>query len=645
MDRERLDRWLEHGILSLVCIILIAAPFLFGATRLIDFMWIQGLTAAALILWMIRFWVRSEYRILWPPLAWAILVFLGYVIWRYTGADVEYAARQEMNRILVYAALFFIVLDNFSNKEWTQVLVCTLIFVGMGAAMYAIYQYATGSHKIYNTPQPLAYYGRAGGPFVCPNHLAGYVGMVVPLAFGLVLMARLNIVLKILIGYAGVVMLAGAFVSLSRAGCAALAFALAGMMTILLFNRDYRLRAIVVIALILIPAAWIGSKNASAQARINKGFGTSGFGDDRFIVWPAATSMWRENFWTGVGPAHFDLRYRPYRPPLTQLQARPEFAHNDYLNTLADYGMIGFGLGIIAVGIFWLGVVRVWRYVRRGNDFGSKQSTRAAIILGASAGLVALMLHCIVDFNLHIPALAIVCVTLMAIITSHWRFATERFWIRPGVVGRSVGTLACAAMAAWLGFNTVRTVSEQRLILRAEKMPEHNEAYRDLMKQAFATDSKNSETAYWIGSSLRREAWNGAGAYQKQTEEAIEWFNKAMALDPYTPQAYIGVGMCLDFLDRRQEAWPYFRKALVLDPHNYYVLATYGWHLIQFQAWLPAAKKLAFSLGIQPNNNTMARSYFDIAVRKLDEQNRPPEVSKPEGATPPPAQQTSGTTK
>jgi O-antigen ligase len=635
MDRERLDRWLEQGILGLVCLILILAPFLFGATRPLDFTYIQGLTAVALGLWIIRFWIRDEYRILWPPFAWAVLAFVAYVIWRYKGAEVEYPARLELNRILVYTALFFIILDNFNTKEWTQVLVCTLIFVGMAASMYAVYQYATGSHKIYNTPQPINYYGRAGGPFICPNHLASYTSMVAPIALALTLMARMNVILKIVIGYAGIVMLAGAFVSVSRGGWAVLGIAIAGMMLTLLYNRDYRLKAIVVLVAVLIPAVWLGTKNLAMQKRVAKSFGAAGFGDDRGLLWRGATAMWRENFWTGVGPAHFDIRYRPFRPPATQFQVRPEYTHNDYLNTLVDYGMIGLALVMTALSVFWLGVVRIWRYVRRGNDFGSKQSTRAAIVMGASAGLVAVMLHCIVEFNLHIPALAILCVTLLAIVTSHWRFATERFWLRPGVVGRLFGTLACAALAAWLGFNTVRTFREQRLVVRAEGMPDHGEAYRALMKRAFAIDPKNPETAYWIGSSLRRQAWTGVGDYQKQAQEAIEWFNKSQALDPYTPQSYVGIGMCLDFIDRREEAWPYFRQAVVLDPHNYYVLATYGWHLMQFGAWQKAAEKLAFSLGLQPTNNSMARSYFDIAVRKRDEQNRPPEISKPDEASKP----------
>src|SRR5213078_923045 len=135
------------------------------------------------------------------------------------------------------------------------------------------------------------YYGRAGGPFICPNHLADYAAMVVPLALALTLMARMNVILKILVGYAGIVMLAGAFVSLSRAGCATLGFALAAMMAVLFFNRDFRLKAIVVLVLVLIPAVWLGARSIDVQKRVNKSFGSTGFGDDRFVVWPAAKAM------------------------------------------------------------------------------------------------------------------------------------------------------------------------------------------------------------------------------------------------------------------------------------------------------------------------------------------------------------------
>src|SRR4051812_22486044 len=117
MDRERLDDWLEKTILGLVTLILVLAPLLFGSTRVRDELILDGLAVVALAVWIVRFWVRSEYRILWPPFAWAVVAFVGYAIWRYSGSEIEYIARLDLNRILLYTAIFFLVLDNLNRQE------------------------------------------------------------------------------------------------------------------------------------------------------------------------------------------------------------------------------------------------------------------------------------------------------------------------------------------------------------------------------------------------------------------------------------------------------------------------------------------------------------------------------------------------
>src|SRR5215212_317914 len=123
MDRQRLDDRLEKFILGIVTLILILAPMLFGSVRLRDELILTGLTVVALGAWVVRLWVRSEYRILWPPFAWAVVAFVGYAIWRYTGAQNEYAARLDLNRILLYTAIFFLILDNLNRQESTQFLI------------------------------------------------------------------------------------------------------------------------------------------------------------------------------------------------------------------------------------------------------------------------------------------------------------------------------------------------------------------------------------------------------------------------------------------------------------------------------------------------------------------------------------------
>jgi O-antigen ligase len=110
------------------------------------------------------------------------------------------------------------------------------------------------------------------------------------------------------------------------------------------------------------------------------------------------------------------------------VQLRPGWAHNDYLNALAEWGVVGTGLVAAAWVLLGLGVLKTWPSVR-GKPKGlgdEKNSNKFALVLGATLGLAAILVHSVVDFNMHIPANAILAIALMALLTSHLRFATDR---------------------------------------------------------------------------------------------------------------------------------------------------------------------------------------------------------------------------
>ena len=71
-------------------------------------------------------------------------------------------------------------------------------------------------------------------------------------------------------------------------------------------------------------------------------------------MWLAAGQMWRDHFWWGVGPAHYDYRFREYRPERIQMQ--PDRAHNDYLNLLADWGTAGGLIVLAGMAVFGAGL-------------------------------------------------------------------------------------------------------------------------------------------------------------------------------------------------------------------------------------------------------------------------------------------------
>src|SRR5436190_13816403 len=164
MTRQRLDNWCQKGILFLVVAILVFGPLATGAVRPLEFLIIQGLTISVVLLWLLRLWLNAGQRLLWPPICWPVIAFVFYAIIRYQHANIEYVARQELIRILVYAFLFFVILNNLARQESVQILSCVLIFLGMAISMYAVYQFATAAEYVWHFIKPAGYRNRGAGP-------------------------------------------------------------------------------------------------------------------------------------------------------------------------------------------------------------------------------------------------------------------------------------------------------------------------------------------------------------------------------------------------------------------------------------------------------------------------------------------------
>ena len=108
----------------------------------------------------------------------------------------------------------------------------------------------------------------------------------------------------------------------------------------------------------------------------------------------------------GVGPGRADLSWE--RSDGAVLAAR--YAHNEYLQILAELGVVGLGL---LLALFAM----VARIVRRCRPSDSLRPVWG----GAVAGLVALCVHGLFDFGWHLPAIALTGALLVGIVTSSER--------------------------------------------------------------------------------------------------------------------------------------------------------------------------------------------------------------------------------
>jgi len=324
-------------------------------------------------------------------------------------------------------------------------------------------------------------------------------------------------------------------------------------------------------------------------------------------LWRPAVRIWRDHFWFGAGPAHFEYRSRQYRP--IQEQSPSERAHNDFLNALADWGVVGAAMIAAAWGLLFAGVRKTWSYVRGSpRDLGGAQtSNKFAFVLGATLGLIAILCHSAVDFNMYIPANALLAVALMALLSSHLRFATDRYWFTPRMWTRLRGTLVLGAGMAYLGLQSLRHTVENVWLARAAGAGNFSLAKAAILQKAFKAEPMNAATACAIADCLRLQSAGAAPAdkdvpgYEQLAADALQWYNRAAKLNPWDAEPRLGGGWCLDWLDRPSEAEAYFDQAEQLDPNSYYTTAFIGLHYLQNGNYVAARAWLERSDGLKRN--------------------------------------------
>ncbi|MEA2014232.1 MAG: O-antigen ligase family protein [Thermodesulfobacteriota bacterium] len=127
----------------------------------------------------------------------------------------------------------------------------------------------------------------------------------------------------------------------------------------------------------------------------------------RVTVWGGVIEMIKDHPLLGTGPGTFATVFTQYQPP--GVSPRYFMAHNDYLHFTSEAG-----LPLIAV-IIWMIIV----LYRKG--FAKMQNPSRlvrGITIGAMTGITAILVHSIGDFNLHIPANAILFTILAALIAA-----------------------------------------------------------------------------------------------------------------------------------------------------------------------------------------------------------------------------------
>jgi O-antigen ligase len=307
-----------------------------------------------------------------------------------------------------------------------QALVRTITIFGFLLAIFGLTQsFTSDGTRVYWFRQLTQ--AQAFGPFINRHHFAAFMELSLAIPLAVLLSGAVESYKRPLYAFAAVVMAMSLVATNSRGGIVSLGAEIFVLIVTASFSwgrkkeqsRQKRIRATAlrgVIAIGVVVVVIGGALVLSGPEVFTRFIGTP-IADDpttgRSHFWRVSLDVIRAHPLIGSGLGAFSSVYTRYdtRNGLYRL----EQAHNDYLQTLADAGIIGAILGVAFIFIlFRRGLAR-----RETHD-----PFRRAVSTGALAGCFAALVHSFFDFTLHTTANALLFLILAAIATQDTRINT-----------------------------------------------------------------------------------------------------------------------------------------------------------------------------------------------------------------------------
>jgi O-antigen ligase len=348
------------------------------------------------LIWALRFYFNEKEQLvvspLLPPLALFLLVVQGQWFFRATASI--YNTRIEILLSLASLIFLFLCVQAFRTlRDWRG-----FVWFGMGfgfvVSVFAILQNLTSNGKLYWFRE-LRSGGMPFGPYVNRNHFAGFAELIFPLALVPLVLGRVRRERLAVVALFAVMPIVALFLSASRGGIVSFCVQLALLAYLLLRRRGlgkHLLSVAVVLLAALLMVTWLGvgqilERFSSFQSlEVTEG--------KRAAMRRGAWHMFLDHPLAGTGLGTFQIVYPPYE---TLYDGKiVNHAHNDYLEALAETGLLGGFCGA------WFLVVLLLKSLSRfgENDF----SFAGALQLSGIVACAGFLVHALVDFNFHIPS-------------------------------------------------------------------------------------------------------------------------------------------------------------------------------------------------------------------------------------------------
>ncbi len=358
------------------------------------------------------------------------LGFAGWLLWR-TASEVPTLGTESVFQLVLACLVAYLVFATTATSAKSRLTFFGILFLA------ALIQATLGGYQFINKvptmPFPwaseiLRYYyddrlgSRAHGFFINANHLAWFLNVAGLAALSAACWARWSAWARILALYVAAVCFAGCLSTLSRGGFVGLSTGTSVFLLLsgyaLAFGASGRRVAssltLAAGAIIACGSAWfVFSESFAVQARLSRLTEDSYRGQ----LFESARRLFETSPIFGAGVGSFTEAARTFRE--TPATADDVFAHNDWLQISAEFGFPASVLLLLLVLVhFSSGFQGLSHQLKKHMAVSvGASSNGVAVHIAALSALAACSVHSFFDFNMQIPAnalLAAACVGMLA---------------------------------------------------------------------------------------------------------------------------------------------------------------------------------------------------------------------------------------
>jgi len=366
-------------------------------------------TLSAIAIWLAKIINTEIYSLKKTKLDLPLILFSIVLVFSLFISKTKTVSFQDFIIFFSYILIFFLITNNLNRKADFNSFIHLFFIISFLVSIYTISQYYGIDPYLKDLHSLTSTIGQK-------NWISNYLAMIFPVAFFYFLLAQTKknkiiyfFLLSILYITLMICQSRGIWISISLTLIFAIYIIIKfNLLKIFQENKKWLFLLLITFLVITVIYSTDNPLNKSAITVTQRAISTFDEQDPsintRLLMWRTTFEMIKDRPIFGSGIGAFKMNYLNYQaeflksnPYYIEYSGKARDAHNDYLQMWAEIGIIGLG---IFIGIILMFYSLIIDYLRKNESDNDK-----IIVVGLILGITCFLIHCLFTFPLHVPAL------------------------------------------------------------------------------------------------------------------------------------------------------------------------------------------------------------------------------------------------